>query len=701
MRLSLIALLLLVLPGLSLATQSRPDDAPPLTLQIPAGEFVTLCFHDVRDDMQPMTGPDPYAVSTKRLAAFFDWMHENDWNPVSLQQIVDARAGKGRLPPNAVLLSFDDGLKSIYTKVFPLMQAYGYPALFALQTGWLTRVHSGEDVRYQAEQFAEPAPQGEAASAAANGAVEQAKNTTVTYNGEQLGASGFVSWAELREMRDSGLASFATHTHDLHRGILANPQGNQEPAAITRLYLPQAQRYETDQEYHARIRNDLQRSMETIRRQIGVRPTTVVWPYGAYNQETADIARSLGLALSFGLGMDNSHGDDDLPPGNLNRILIMNDPDPVQIERQVASALAPERPPVQRVIQVDLDYVYDPDPVQTNRNLGMLLDRIKAMQIRTVYLQAYADPDGDGVADALYFPNSELPMRADLFNRVAWQLRTRAGVRVYAWMPLLAFALADQETSARLAVTAFGRDGEPARAADYHRLSPFLPQTARIVGKIYADLGRAATGLSGVLIHDDAYLAEDEDATACRSDARWPGTDRRLDECRLSPRQKTRALIDFGDQVVDEMRHYLNFSNGFAVARNLYARVVLEPAAEARFAQALEPFVVHYDEVALMAMPYLDGASLPPEQWLNELADQVDRLPGARNRVVYELQAKDWRSNEWIPAATLRNWMHLLVRRGALNLGYYPDDFLGDQPQFGPTFEGISLKGFPHDEVRP
>ena len=45
----------------------------------------------------------------------------------------------------------------------------------------------------------------------------------------------------------------------------------------------------------------------------------------------------------------------------------------------------------------------------------------------------------DGVAEALYFPKRHLPMRADLFNRVAWQLMARAGVKVFAWMPVLAF----------------------------------------------------------------------------------------------------------------------------------------------------------------------------------------------------------------------------------------------------------------------
>ena len=66
---------------------------------------------------------------------------------------------------------------------------------------------------------------------------------------------------------------------------------------------------------------------------------------------------------------------------------------------------------------------------------------MRAMRINTVYLQAFSDADGNGQAEALYFPNRHLPMRADLFSYVAWQLRTRARVFVYAWMPVLAFDL--------------------------------------------------------------------------------------------------------------------------------------------------------------------------------------------------------------------------------------------------------------------
>jgi hypothetical protein len=73
----------------------------------------------------------------------------------------------------------------------------------------------------------------------------------------------------------------------------------------------------------------------------------------------------------------------------------------------------------------------------------MLLERIKTLDVTQVWLQAFADPGGSNVAAAVYFPNRHLPMRADLFSRVAWQLRTRCGVEVYAWLPVLAWQLPD------------------------------------------------------------------------------------------------------------------------------------------------------------------------------------------------------------------------------------------------------------------
>ncbi|MDG4866917.1 poly-beta-1,6-N-acetyl-D-glucosamine N-deacetylase PgaB [Guyparkeria sp. 1SP6A2] len=653
--------------------------------EVPEGQFMAVCYHDVRDDVVTGRDADPYAVSTARLVAWFDWMQANGWQPVSLQQIIEARSGGAPLPDNAVLLTFDDGLASLYTHAFPLLEAYDYPALFALQTGWLESVWRGREVTYTPEAFAETATDVNSLS------------TTVTYNDRPLGAEGFVTPAQIREMQDTGLVEYASHSHDLHRGILGNPQGNSEPAAITRRFDPETGEYESTAAFHQRIREDLQRSRAMIESLTDRAPRAIVWPYGAHSREVDAIAAEIGMPWSFSLG-----GTALNTPGveTFSRALIVDDPLPIAIaaEARPVGEHPVNLPSPQRAVHVDLDYVYDPDTEQTNANLGKLLDRIKAMQVRTVYLQAFADPDGDGNAAELYFPNRHLPMRTDLFNRVAWQLRTRAGVRVYAWMPLLAFDLPDEERKRALSVTRPGPDGEPLPAVrDYRRLSPFLPASEQIVGEIYADLGRAASGIAGVLIHDDAYLAADEDRTACRHEARWPGTDTPITDCDLSPGQKTQALIDFGQAATQRLAQHVNHSLDFRVARNLYARVVLDPDAEARFAQSLPAFLAAYDETAIMAMPWLDGTELPPEVWLGRLADAVEAQAGGFEHVVFELQARDWRGEgRWVEGATLRDWMEQLMRRGVLNLAYYPDDFLNNRPRFEPTREGISLNAFPH-----
>lgn len=110
-------------------------------------------------------------------------------------------------------------------------------------------------------------------------------------------------------------------------------------------------------------------------------------------------------------GLANASQLDSIP-----RVLIANNPSLKEFAQKIITVQ--EKSP-QRIMHIDLDYVYDENRQQMDRNIDVLIQRVKDMQISTVYLQAFADPDGDGLVKEVWFPNRLLPMKADIFSRVA------------------------------------------------------------------------------------------------------------------------------------------------------------------------------------------------------------------------------------------------------------------------------------------
>ena len=80
-----------------------------------------------------------------------------------------------------------------------------------------------------------------------------------------------------------------------------------------------------------------------------------------------------------------------------------------------------------------------------------------------------------------------------------------------------------------------------------------------------------------------------------------------------------------------------------------------------------------------MAMPYMEKAK-NPSQWLNKLIDVTQSYPMASEKIIYELQAKDWRTNKPIPTKELSSWMRNMRIEGVHNFGYYPDDQFTNSP---------------------
>ena len=304
----------------------------------------------------------------------------------------------------------------------------------------------------------------------------------------------------------------------------------------------------------------------------------------------------------------------------------------------------------------------------------------KTLSLNTVYLQAFSDDDGSGVAKSLYFPNRNLPMKADLFGRVSWQIKTRLGVRVYAWMPLLAFEPGPEKLRELDVVTAI--DGS--KGIGYFRLSPFSMRSRTFIREIYEDLGKYAY-FYGIVIHDDATLSDKEDASQAALnfyEHQWglpPDIDKILsnpDLRKLWTMQKTQELTQFA---LEMKRATEIFRKPLRMSRNYYAQTALNPSSEEWYAQSIPNGLANFDWVAIMAMPYLEKAS-NPQDWLNELVAKVQAIPGANKKTVFELQARDWAGNKPISNQEIMGWMRQLRIHGAQNFGYYPDDPYANQP---------------------
>ncbi|MEZ0507677.1 poly-beta-1,6-N-acetyl-D-glucosamine N-deacetylase PgaB [Pseudomonas sp. Env-44] len=616
-----------------------PNEAP-----WPKNHFLGIAYHDVED-----RDPDQavVAVRTERLIEQLAWLRENGYQAVSVDQILAARRGGPALPPKAVMLSFDDGYSSFYTRVMPILRAYHWPALLAPVGSW----------------------------------IDTPLNQPVDFAGTPRPRGEFLTWQQIREVSQSGLVEIAAHTDANHKGILANPQGNLEPAATTRSFDPKTNGYESEAQFQARMRADVAAISNKIRTVTGKAPRVWVWPYGAADGTSLAVVGEHGYEMALTL----EDGLDDL--GNLMnspRFLVASDPDG---EHFANSMVAVQTKAPMRVLHVDLDNVYDPDPAQQARNLDVLVQRVVDMGAGTVFLQAFADPKGDGLVHSLYFPNRHLPMRADLFNRVAWQLHTRAHASVYAWMPVLSFALDPKLPRVTRWDPKTGQVGPD--PDQYKRLSPFDPKVRQVIGEIYQDLARVGP-IDGILYHDDAVFNDFEDASPAALKAyAAQGLPSSIAALRADPavmqrwtRFKSRYLIDFTHELTAKVRAIRGPQ--VLTARNIFAEPMLNPGSETWFAQNLDDFLQAYDWTAPMAMPLMEGQEVKTSNaWLEKLIATVKTRPGAMQKTIFELQAKDWRTQAApdISAEQLAEWMGVLKRQGVTSFGYYPDNFLENSPE--------------------
>jgi peptidoglycan/xylan/chitin deacetylase (PgdA/CDA1 family) len=158
----------------------RRRNAPP-----PEGEIPVFTFHAVHADI---------------LEAQCRHLVENGYRTLPLEEFEACLDGSGPVPRRQVLLTFDDGLREVWTIAFPLLRKYGLQAVCFLIPGLIP------------ERSRPPRPN-----------LEQVWKGEIALADLQAGHPGespMCSWEEIRAMHESGVVTFQSHS--LYHALVFN-----------------------------------------------------------------------------------------------------------------------------------------------------------------------------------------------------------------------------------------------------------------------------------------------------------------------------------------------------------------------------------------------------------------------------------------------------------------------------------------------
>lgn len=198
---------------------------------IQAAEHATITlYHHVSESTPASTSVSP-AIFRQHL----DHLRDDGFNVMPLPELLEALQERRQIPDKSVAITFDDGYSSIYDTAFPMLQEYGFPFTLFVNT--------------------------------------QPLNDSM---------SGYMSWAQVKEMSDAGV-TIANHMENHPHMVDALP--DEDTAARNQ-----------------RLREELLRAQARIEAETGQDHKFIAYPYGEYDLANKAMLADLGF---MGIGQQS------------------------------------------------------------------------------------------------------------------------------------------------------------------------------------------------------------------------------------------------------------------------------------------------------------------------------------------------------------------------------------------------------------
>lgn len=181
-------------------------------------------------------------------------LRDAGYTAISFDMLIDHVENGTPLPEKPICITMDDGYLSNYTYAYPILEKYGMTAtvfVIGATSGW---THY-RDTEYQIIPY--------------------------------------FSWEEAREMQNSGVMNIECHTYDMHHW--APYETGDRPLRENILPIEN----ESEEEYEAFLRNDINTYISISESEIGVTPTVLAYPSGKFTPQSDKILESLGFKVTL------------------------------------------------------------------------------------------------------------------------------------------------------------------------------------------------------------------------------------------------------------------------------------------------------------------------------------------------------------------------------------------------------------------
>ena len=233
----------------------------PLAANATKKPFVTvLNYHHLIPGAIPKNTTSKATIPIAEFEAQMKYLYENGYYTASLKELEDFLYKKRELPEKTVVITFDDGYESSYVYAFPILKKYNHKAVLFTVTSTIV-------------------------------------NDEKPFSPARL---SILSFAQMKEMRDSGLIEFGSHTFDAHKYI------GKKPKLLTL--------------NKQGIMQDLNMEKQVFLKNGFPAPTAIAYPFGRSNKNVLNAAKACGHKIGFTISQGYVYQNSD--PMLLNRMIV-------------------------------------------------------------------------------------------------------------------------------------------------------------------------------------------------------------------------------------------------------------------------------------------------------------------------------------------------------------------------------------------